>query len=276
MNKQLIILGMHRSGTSSVAQWIQACGLNIGEKLLKEDFSNKKGHFEDIDFLNLHKEILIENGYDPSGLEEDIQLNFSEYYCKKMEFLVLFKNSRREQWGWKDPRTCLMINQYVELLPNALYLVLYRNYQEVVSSLLRRDIMRNERKMLRKKWWRRLKYSLQKQRVFQNYIAQNANRYLKICNQYNMRIINFLNTFNNNNNIIIMTYSEIQKNDRYLFDLLVYSGLKIEYIPFDNIYDSQMMHNSLLNYRLNDLLIKDAEYIEKTLTLYNQKSLRRL
>lgn len=73
-----------------------------------------------------------------------------------------------------------------------------------------------------------------------------------------------------------MTYSEIQKNDRYLFDLLVYSGLKIEYIPFDNIYDSQMMHNSLLNYRLNDLLIKDAEYIEKTLTLYNQKSLRRL
>ena len=94
----------------------------------------------------MHKEILIENGYDPSGLEEDIQLNFSEYYCKKMEFLVLFKNSRREQWGWKDPRTCLMISEYVNLLPDALYLIVYRDYREVVSSLIRRDLTRIEKK----------------------------------------------------------------------------------------------------------------------------------
>ena len=276
MNKQLVILGMHRSGTSSVAYWLQTCGLHLGEKLLASDFSNPKGHFEDIDFLNLHKEILIDNGYSPTGLEEDIHLNISEYYRRKMEFLVKFKNSFREEWGWKDPRTCLMISEYVNLLPDALYLIVYRDYREVVSSLIRRDLTRIEKKMAHKNWWKRFKFSLQKQKKSQNYITQYANYYLNICNQYQLKSIDFLDSFFEKGCIVVMAYTELQKQDRSLIERLQSKGFNLKYVPFATIYEPRLMHNKSLEYPFNELLLNNAEKIEKRLHLYHQASLRTL
>ena len=50
-NKILVVVGMHRSGTSLTTNWLQKCGLDIGAKLEGKEFSNPDGHFEDIDFL---------------------------------------------------------------------------------------------------------------------------------------------------------------------------------------------------------------------------------
>jgi len=43
--KFLVILGMHRSGTSLITQWLKNCGLSVGDSLHGADVGNAEGHF---------------------------------------------------------------------------------------------------------------------------------------------------------------------------------------------------------------------------------------
>lgn len=62
MSEQLIVAGFHRSGTSLVCQLLHRAGLFLGYDLLEAAFSNPHGHFEDTEVLNLHRQILADNG----------------------------------------------------------------------------------------------------------------------------------------------------------------------------------------------------------------------
>lgn len=138
----LIIAGMHRSGTSLVGQWISHMGINLGDKLLKPDFSNEKGHYEDLDFLSFHKEILIYNNYNETGLNlkpDNSILRLSNYHFEKGISIIDFKKRLHMQWGWKEPRTCLFLDYYNRFLPNAKYLFIFRDCNYVIDSLIRRD-----------------------------------------------------------------------------------------------------------------------------------------
>ena len=162
MNDQhiLIILGMHRSGTSLITQWLHKCGLHVGDRLMGSSESNKDGHFEDLDYVRLHEEILKNYKFPGAGFITE-QLNIKDrYYIEKLRSNVEFKRRLHNQWGWKDPRTCLFLDYYPELLPEAKYLVILRDYNEVVTSLIKRDFQeykklyfRKEGKLRRIKWW---------------------------------------------------------------------------------------------------------------------------
>lgn len=72
---------MHRSGTSFIANWLHEYGLNLGDRLLGSGIGNINGHYEDLDFFELHKEILVSNNLSPTGLvTKEVRLN---YYYKK-------------------------------------------------------------------------------------------------------------------------------------------------------------------------------------------------
>lgn len=139
-NRVLIILGMHRSCTSLTANWLQQCGLNIGEKLVPALFSNKDGHFEDIDFRDLHEAIFRNHGIPYAGFENIEEFKPTNSDVDMMSALVRSKNRKYEQWGWKEPRTCLFINEYIKLIPSAKILVIVRDYNSVINSLINRDI----------------------------------------------------------------------------------------------------------------------------------------
>ena len=49
-----IIAGMHRSGTSLTAALLQNVGVDIGQRLMGASYSNSKGHFENLDFVEFH------------------------------------------------------------------------------------------------------------------------------------------------------------------------------------------------------------------------------
>src|SRR5215213_1983981 len=102
MNKVLIILGMHRSGTSLIANWLHECGLHLGERLLAEGASNAKGHFEDLDFLELHEQIFHFNKISYGGLKPPLEITLNDYYESKIKSLIAFKNQMQQQWGWKE------------------------------------------------------------------------------------------------------------------------------------------------------------------------------
>src|SRR6056297_3530815 len=134
-DKVLVIVGMHRSMTSLVTQWLNACGLHVGDDLYGAGIGNVMGHFEDYDFIHLHEYILKINEShwrDTSGKT----LQFDDYSKEKSRMLIKMKSNLHEQWGWKDPRTCLFLDHWDSLLPEGKYLIVYRPFADVVDSLL--------------------------------------------------------------------------------------------------------------------------------------------
>ena len=152
----LIIAGMHRSGTSLITNWLHHCGLEVGERLVEASAGNKEGHFEDTEFLKIHEEILADNGLTTTGLIFDKPLTISEYELEKLKTILKIKERRFHQWGWKEPRTCLFLDTYGKLLPEAKYLVIVRDYLSVVNSLLKRSWDEVDKRYERRSFFTRL------------------------------------------------------------------------------------------------------------------------
>src|ERR1700752_3218358 len=133
--KILVILGMHRSGTSLISRWLKECGLNIGDHLVGADIGNEDGHFEDADFLKLHQELLTTHELPDTGLTDQSIVDFTDDDYKKICTTIEQKNNLHDQWGWKDPRSCMFLPYYKVVMPYAKYLIIVRDYNAVVDSL---------------------------------------------------------------------------------------------------------------------------------------------
>ena len=139
-NRVLVVCGMHRSHTSFLASWLISCGLHMGDRLMPPDIGNPRGFYEDLDFVELHERILNENNTSP--FSSDISLLKLPTEIKSEAITVLDqKNTSNKQWGWKDPRTCLVFGSlWHSLIPQACVIVIYRHFSEVVDSCYEREI----------------------------------------------------------------------------------------------------------------------------------------
>ncbi len=81
MKKIMLILGMHRSGTSLISRAMKVFGANHGNKLLKtNDNQNKKGHWEDLDVMNCNRAILTHLGQSWENIEPFTDENFANLH----------------------------------------------------------------------------------------------------------------------------------------------------------------------------------------------------
>ncbi|MFW9819999.1 MAG: sulfotransferase family protein [Candidatus Thorarchaeota archaeon] len=138
--KTVVILGMHRSGTSMVGGILARLGINMGEKF-REDriISNPLGFYEDVDFLSLNNEILKEAG----GSWENPP-NLNQILAQKIKFGLKIKKiiyDKPQLWGWKDPRTSLTIRLFLPYITNGYFIVCHRDPEEVANSLYQRSRM---------------------------------------------------------------------------------------------------------------------------------------
>jgi hypothetical protein len=131
----LIVTGMHRSGTSLLARFVHHSGIDLGDQLLGAKRSNIHGHYEDIEFLDFHRSILMrEFGHQmwvprpPALSEQD----------RRVALGLIAARSHKPHWGWKDPRTCLFLDFWSDLLPDARFLFVVRHPDLVLDSLSRR------------------------------------------------------------------------------------------------------------------------------------------
>lgn len=97
------------------------------------------GHFEDLDFFDLHV-AAIERQHPGSDGWKVTGGTTSFTAEERLQVLALaeVRNRRYSVWGWKDPRTCLFLDEYAQLLPDLTVLALWRPTEAVVASLLRR------------------------------------------------------------------------------------------------------------------------------------------
>ena len=140
--KTVIVLGMHRSGTSMVSGVLQLLGVDMGKELVGKLPSNPLGHFEDRAFLELNNDILSSAGGDPfTNIPSYEKIVFQKSKYEDRIRGLINQRSKCALWGWKDPRTCLTIELFVPYLINPFFIVCYRKSEEVADSLYRRGKM---------------------------------------------------------------------------------------------------------------------------------------
>ncbi|MCS6960297.1 MAG: hypothetical protein RMK91_09645 [Pseudanabaenaceae cyanobacterium SKYGB_i_bin29] len=141
----LIITGMHRSGTSLIASLMQKLGVNVGEKLFPADRFNPRGYFEDVDFLEFQRQVLQkccdpdDPGWHDWGwtVQETLKPELFFNYKEQAIQLLATREHWTGIWGWKDPRTSLMLDFWHSLIPAAKYLFVFRYPWDVADSIRR-------------------------------------------------------------------------------------------------------------------------------------------
>jgi len=133
----IIISGMHRSGTSLVANYLLSCGVFLGENLMGAGKGNVRGHFENWLFVDFHDKVLRENNEGVYYFSEPhIEISASH----EQEARALINRCKNEMlWGWKDPRTVLFLKFWAAVYPEAKYVFVFRKQNKVIDSLFIRD-----------------------------------------------------------------------------------------------------------------------------------------
>ena len=140
----LVITGMQRSGTSLVASVVAGMGVELGRDLFPADPRNPKGYFEDTEFLTFQRQMLRacspadgghpDWGWTPSERLDRVRL---AGFRDAARSLADSRLTRFRTWGWKDPRTTLLLDFWDEILDDARFVLLYRFPWEVADSMQR-------------------------------------------------------------------------------------------------------------------------------------------
>ena len=153
-----VILGMHKSGTTLLAQTLHAAGINMGEfdDSLTYDTNNK---YDRHDTQELNRSLLhgylippldyllrkpFRPAYDQAGYRRNKDsialIRFGALQGRlhtqpppaAMHELIGRHNATYLDWGFKDPRTCLTYPVWRQALPDHKVIIVFRHYRELI------------------------------------------------------------------------------------------------------------------------------------------------
>lgn len=151
----VILLGMHRSGTTLLSRLLRHEGLRLGR--LRGKDTDESLHFQ---YLNQSMLRAVEGSWDdplpfiralddplPRAKLMGVLSHFLHSPKKARQFMGFGWTCHRslleanQLWGWKDPRTCLTFPLFHAFFPDAKVIFIHRNGVDVAQSLH----VRNER-----------------------------------------------------------------------------------------------------------------------------------
>lgn len=146
-NRLVIVLGMHRSGTSAVSRGLSLLGIELGENLHPPGADNPKGFWEDREVLAINEALLarIGSAYDQLGLVGWEMTDAPEIADLQQQAGALFREKFRHGrcWGFKDPRTARLLPFWKAVADREVcdvgYLIVVRNPISVAKSLQARN-----------------------------------------------------------------------------------------------------------------------------------------
>lgn len=146
-----VVLGMHKSGTSLLAQTLHRSGINMGDGFDIAGGYDDGNHYERQTVFDLNSQILARYSLPtlsealrnylgtnsqpyPSSLSiiRNLPLTLSLEERKQIRNIVLQGEREFSDWGFKDPRMSLTYRFWQEQLPSHKVLVIFRNYRELM------------------------------------------------------------------------------------------------------------------------------------------------
>ena len=152
----LVVLGMHRSGTSMLMRLCNLAGVHVGERLIAAREDNAKGFWEHAEIVELDEKIFrlfALNSQDVLPFPPD-WLSHPELAPLKEALLAAVRRDLCGDriWGLKDPRIGRLLPVWLELFATLevqpRFVIPFRHPSEVARSLARRDYITIERGLL--------------------------------------------------------------------------------------------------------------------------------
>lgn len=134
MRPVLAIVGMHRSGTSCLAGSLQEAGLHLGT-VITEAPHNAKGNRENKLIMDLQEDVLVHSGgrWD----SPPAQVRWTDAHRVRRDAIIASYGGG--QWGFKDPRTLMTLDFWLEALGEVDFVGTFRHPSLVAQSLLARN-----------------------------------------------------------------------------------------------------------------------------------------
>lgn len=139
---------MHRSGTSALAGALSALGFHMGDALLPAVAEvNDRGFWENSVVVDIHDRLLSElrRSWDDFRPLPEGWLQLPEIAGYREEIMGVMREDylKRPLWGIKDPRMCLLLPLWLEVLEAveipSFFVHIHRAPNAVARSLERRD-----------------------------------------------------------------------------------------------------------------------------------------
>ncbi len=143
----IVVLGMHRSGTSAITRALKVLGVDLGDTLLLSQSDNEKGFWEDRDIYFFNEELLTTlnstwHHLTPIGQDDLEILHNAGYYSKAFE-LLRDKMQKTLIFGIKDPRIAKLLPFWKQVFTHCEfdvdYVIAIRNPLSVAESLAKRN-----------------------------------------------------------------------------------------------------------------------------------------
>ncbi len=133
----VVVIGMHRSGTSCLAGCLQDLGLNLGDVNIAAPH-NKKGNREDPRLWVVHDAVMARVGtaWDRPPAEPVVWTSEEKAALKAV--LDEYEPVPRP-WGFKDPRATVLLDGWLEVLPDLRLVASIRHPLAVAGSLAARN-----------------------------------------------------------------------------------------------------------------------------------------
>ncbi len=225
----LLIIGMHRSGTSALTGILHLLDVCLGSGLMEGTSHNEKGYFENDLLFNINENLLVQAGsswddmfYNEHILDKNIDTSeLRETIFKEFQYSKIF--------AIKDPRLAYLFPIYETVLKELdieiKIIIPYRNPVEVANSLNTVHGINNEKGLLL--WTHNLllaeKFSRNYPRVFLGFddLLRDSGSLVELFSKH----------------LDIDFTREFKKNIKDIEEFLE-SGLKHYNLPLDNISDN--------------------------------------
>jgi peptidoglycan hydrolase CwlO-like protein len=143
----IVVLGMHRSGTSAITRGLEVLGIDLGHELMPPAPDNETGFFEDREINALNVELLRSLGHNWHTLgpiaSRELTAPSLEPLRQRAMHVMRVKMRGRDIFGFKDPRLSRLLPFWKRVFQRsnleARYVIAVRNPISVTRSLETRN-----------------------------------------------------------------------------------------------------------------------------------------